>query len=438
MKSAYSIFKEIENTSGKNDKIAIIKANSDNSHFTEYLKFLYDDMIVTGLSSKKIGKQVDKSFDTYFEDDIEVMNYLRNNNTGKDTDIANVQNFIDSYGRAEYADFLREVFTKSYKCGITSSSVNKALGRGFIKVFDIQASKGWEKHGKKMLGKEFVITQKMDGVRCLVIKRDGEITCYSRSGHVYEDMIEIACDYALPMFPDGVYDGEALAVDDGTGSTLGLFQKTKSIISRNGIKTGLRHCLFDYISLDMFDNQDKSPQYTKRRDFIEELHRRYSEMTSHMSIQLLPVLYKGKDLEQVKVWYDFGKDKGWEGIMINLSSAIYQFKRSDKILKYKYEDSADLLCVGVFEATGEDVGTLGGVELEYKNGSIVRSGSGFDDKQKMEYWNDPSKVIGKIIQVKHYGETVDEKTKLKSLRHPIFITIRNDKTVKDVRYTDKE
>ena len=82
MKSAYSIFKEIENTSGKNDKIAIIKANSDNSEFKEYLKFLYDDMIVTGLSSKKIGKEVDESFDTYFEDEIEVMNYLRNNNTG--------------------------------------------------------------------------------------------------------------------------------------------------------------------------------------------------------------------------------------------------------------------------------------------------------------------------------------------------------------------
>ena len=56
MKSAYSIFKEIENTSGKNDKIAIIKANSDHIEFTEYLKLLYDDMIVTGLSSTKIGK----------------------------------------------------------------------------------------------------------------------------------------------------------------------------------------------------------------------------------------------------------------------------------------------------------------------------------------------------------------------------------------------
>ncbi len=80
MKSAYSIFKEIENTSGKNDKIAIIKANSDNSEFREYLKFLYDDMIVTGLSSKKIDKQVNESFDTYFLNDLDVLEYLKINN----------------------------------------------------------------------------------------------------------------------------------------------------------------------------------------------------------------------------------------------------------------------------------------------------------------------------------------------------------------------
>lgn len=150
MKSAYSIFKEIENTSGKNDKIAIIKANSDNSEFKEYLKFLYDDMIVTGLSSKKIGKEVDESFDTYFEDEIEVMNYLRNNNTGRDIDIANVQNFIDSYlSDDRWVKFLEEVFTKSYKCGITSSSVNKAIPN-LIPTFSCQLAHPYEKYADKV------------------------------------------------------------------------------------------------------------------------------------------------------------------------------------------------------------------------------------------------------------------------------------------------
>ena len=52
------LFDKIANTSGKNDKIKIIKQNKDNELFVECLKFLLDSDIVTGLSKKKIGKKV--------------------------------------------------------------------------------------------------------------------------------------------------------------------------------------------------------------------------------------------------------------------------------------------------------------------------------------------------------------------------------------------
>ena len=44
------IFDKIASTSGKNDKIKIIKDNKDNQLFVECMVFLLDSEIVTGLS----------------------------------------------------------------------------------------------------------------------------------------------------------------------------------------------------------------------------------------------------------------------------------------------------------------------------------------------------------------------------------------------------
>ena len=49
LKEVVEIFDLITKTSGKNDKIKIVKKNKDNELFIECLKFLLDSDIVTGL-----------------------------------------------------------------------------------------------------------------------------------------------------------------------------------------------------------------------------------------------------------------------------------------------------------------------------------------------------------------------------------------------------
>ena len=300
MKSAYSIFKEIENTSGKNDKIAIIKANSDNGEFKEYLKFLYDDMIVTGLSSKKIGKEVDESFDTYFEDEIEVMNYLRNNNTGRDIDIANVQNFIDSYlSDDRWVKFLEEVFTKSYKCGITSSSVNKAIPN-LIPTFSCQLAHSYEKHASKVKS-TFYLTQKLDGHRTLVRidKKNDKITFWTRKGHeilgLDEIENEIRKNYMDDCFDDTdmIFDGEITVLNDNEVED--VFSATSKIITKkDGSKTGLKFNMFDFIEYNEFLSGKGSLKYGTRRSAIDGLFADGLNYTAKFLVNT-PVLYSGTD-----------------------------------------------------------------------------------------------------------------------------------------------
>ena len=92
MVEVIKLFKQIQETSSLNDKKAIITTNKDNELFKKCLVFLLDGNITTGISTAKIKKDI--WLDSYvlkldtFED---VMNYIKENNTGTDLNILTVQ-----------------------------------------------------------------------------------------------------------------------------------------------------------------------------------------------------------------------------------------------------------------------------------------------------------------------------------------------------------
>ena len=95
LKGVKEIFDKIASVSSKKSKETIIKQNSDNELFLECLKFLYDSNITTGLSKKKINKDV-KVYQNTCDDIRDMFDYVRMNNTGTDRDIGVVQGYINS------------------------------------------------------------------------------------------------------------------------------------------------------------------------------------------------------------------------------------------------------------------------------------------------------------------------------------------------------
>ena len=147
----YDIFATIQETAGKNDKIQVIKNNADNELFKFFLNFLYNDMITTGLSAKKISKDLKRTgLRTVrgFETPIDVMNHVSTFNTGSDGIIDDVQLYLKQLEEPQQS-FMREVLTKSYKCGITSTSVNKAIPN-LITEFKVMLAHPYEKYADKI------------------------------------------------------------------------------------------------------------------------------------------------------------------------------------------------------------------------------------------------------------------------------------------------
>ena len=223
MEEVIKLFKQIQETSSLNEKKAIITANKDNELFKECLKFLLDGNIVTGISTKKIRKKVTPSSElapyylcvhSTFED---VMEYLRENNTGKDEDIYEVQSFLSGHG--EDRDFYEQMITKKFRLGADEKLVNKCIP-GLIDIWEVQLGSSYEKLKLKH-NEWFSLSQKLNGNRGSfyhnkIISRQGKE--FTGMQHIISDLNQLGIGW--------FYDGELIRknidnISDGENFRIG-------------------------------------------------------------------------------------------------------------------------------------------------------------------------------------------------------------------------
>lgn len=415
MKEVVEIFRQIQATSSIKEKELIIATNKENELFKKCLQFLLDGNVVTGLSSKKIKKQVSNSeyMLPTFED---VMKYLIQNNTGTDYDIAMVRSFIDEHKEDE--EFYEQMVTKTLRLGCDAKIVNKAIP-GLIPVFDVMLGTSLEKC-KLEAGCYISLSRKLNGTRCAwignkLMTRQGKE--YIGLDHIKNDLLSLQLEH---MF----VDGELLYKNEEGLSDSEAFQKGTGIaMSKDPDKSQLKYVVFDIFPLEEFWNGASELTYKERRKnlYIMEEAIKHAGITN---IEIVPLLYEGTDHNKIWEWLDFAEAHDWEGCMINLD-APYECKRTKNLMKVKKFFDCDLLCIGVEEGAGKNKGTLGAIVCNYKD-YLINVGSGFTDEDRSRIWNNPESIIGKIVTVKYKEETCNKYGGV-SLQFPVYVCTRNDK-----------
>lgn len=381
--------------------------------FDEFLKWLLNPQIVSGIDRKKLKKKVNVDYVGEYINFESILNYLKENNTGRDYDIAMCQLFITA--NSDYADFLTAVFTKSLKLGVDVKLVNKAYGDDFIFNWEVQQSYPIEKYPLKP-NEWITITQKCNGVRATFYH--GKII--ARSGVEFKGLDHIV--NALSYYPDYmnfVFDGELMLKDKTGLSDNEAFRKATGIINSDGDKSEICLTVFDVVSLEDFEDKYPKTKYSRRREIMQSL-----EDTE--DVKFLSVLYQGTDHSQIDILLNKMVAEDKEGLMVNLD-VPYKRKRHSGILKVKRFYTMDLRVVSVEEGEGKYVGKLGKVNVEF-NDNVVGVGSGFSDEQRVKYWENRDYLINKIIEVKYKEVSTDKKTGLQSLQFPVFICEKFDKT----------
>lgn len=397
LKEVVEIFNLITKISGKNDKIKIVKWNKDNELFIECLKFLLDSDIVTGLSKKKINKDISLKDDRFKLDTIrEVMEYLKAHNSGRDIDIAIVREFCNKQTDTN-KEFCIGLFTKSLKIGMDVKGVNKAIPN-LIQQHQVMLASKFE--GK--LKNEVSMSLKLDGIRNSAMIENNRILHKSRQGKVVEGLNQI--NKALEELKlDGYFiDGELIRINYDNIPSDENFRLTTTIVnSKSDNKEGLEFVVFDMTPIEDYHKGKCNMTYTERLKLMEEKIGKGNEF-----IRLVPKFGITKDIDEIYSKLNEVVSQQLEGLMLNDLNGKYEFgKRPKTIMKVKKFQDGDVLVTDIIEGEGRLVGTLGKIEVQFKyNDKIYTNyvGSGFNDSERKYYWEHKDELIGKVITISYF------------------------------------
>lgn len=427
----------IANVSGYKDKQYILKKNENLEGLKEILKFIYDPYNKTGISKAKLAKVLAISDNTGLGDiDYrQMIEYLKTHNTGSDADLGMAARFINCtrINHPEAEELAKAIVTQTLKIGVTATTLNTVYGKDFIPKVGCMLGTLYGDVGPNKTKWPCIVTEKLDGIRRILIKENGVCRCYSRSGHEDTGLVDIIAD--AKYLPDNtVYDGELLAAGE-FADCIAQRQATNSIANSKGNKTGLTFNVFDMIPVDEFklgmssENaairktllgatlMDESIQYLQEEKW-PELIQAFGTHTAFKAIKPVPILGLVNSMAEVepivnKIWA-----RGGEGVMLNTVSGLYEIKRSKDLLKVKHTEEYTLKVTNLLEGTGKFEGMLGALVVDY-NGNSLGVGSGFTDQQRRDIWDRPEAYIGRNVEIDTFGESTNALGE-KSLNCPIF------------------
>lgn len=419
----------IKKASGTNDKKSLLVKFAGLEGFKETLKFIYNPYVHTGISDKKLDKALnimtkDEGVDIIPMEN--VIDYLTKHNTGSDADLMYCAKFIWSviynYNDVYVESLAQSLVTHNMKIGVTSTTLNAVYGKDFIPKTGCMLGTLYSDVPANKVQWPCVITEKLDGIRRVLIKDHGTVRLFSRSGHEDTGLVDIM--EAAKALPDNtVYDGELLAIGQFKDN-IAHRQATNSLSACKGEKHGLCLNVFDMIPLDDFytglckitaiDRKarlaatfgDESLKHIRLNDWDKMIAAFYEPGIKSEFIKPVPILGLAYSIEEVEPIVSVLWEQHKEGVMLNTHDGVYAIKRSKELLKIKYTTEVTLKIVDMQEGTGRFEGMLGALIVDYK-GTRVGVGSGFTDAERKYIWDNYSEYIGAEVEIETFGESVN-------------------------------
>lgn len=281
-----------------------------------------------------------------------------------------------------------------------------------------------------------LISAKIDGIRALVIERDGKPVLVSRK------LIEIPNRHAQHLFarPEFVgLDGELVL---GEPWAKDCYRKTNSAAMTAEGEPDLKLYVFDSFS---GLREPYAIRAREARQLVYLLGRKHSLVW----VQQVGIYSYEEMLEQEEGYLS----RGYEGAMLRCPRGPYKEGRStlrqEWLLKVKrfVDDEAEVIGTTELrrnnnEATTDetgytkrsthkagkaDGGTLGTLTVKGKTGQFegveFEIGTGFTAEQRQNLWDGRKYLVGKVVTYKHFPIGVKDKP-----RHPVFLRFRDART----------
>lgn len=269
--------------------------------------------------------------------------------------------------------------------------------------------------------------------RCIAIvnTQDRTVQFMSRQGkeftslsNLVKPMLTLSDSYGATHI---VFDGELCAIDEDGNED---FSKAIQKVTKKDVQaTDVKYCIFDVIPYKAFiggkDTCEYAPTFSARYELYKELYYNNvidEDVARYISILLQERITSQEDFDR---WSQSVKDNSWEGFMLR-KDCQYEAGRIKELLKVKKFQDAEYMVEGV--ETGKVVYNEGGMKeydvvkaiiIDHK-GTKVHVGSGLSKEQRIEWFKDPSQIIGKTVTVQYFQESKNMANDGLSLRFPVL------------------
>ena len=423
--SVIDVLDQIENIRGTNAKIEFLQNHKSDLLLQVFIASL-NPYVVYYVNKYKITS----SNESNLEDDNTVLQFLEllqklskreiTGNAAKNS----VEVFMNN-SSIKQQKWLKRILNKNLRCGIQEANIKKVWPNSInsFKVALANTLKSTFKAGDGIIIQGKIqypvrIEPKLDGIRCIAIKQNGEVKLYTRNGRLLESIPTIKNILEKAQFDNIVFDGELMGEDWNESASIVMSSKTKKDDSN------IVYNIFDSLTLNEWLIQKcETPYKIRCENALNNI-----SLIENSNIKIVPHLIVN-NIEELMNFYNESMNFGYEGIMIKTINSFYEFDRSDNILKLKPITTYEGIIVECNEGKvgSKREGQFGGFTVKLTNGITTRVGSGFNDVLRAEIQLDPNSWIGKIIEIEAQPDpmTLDGLSKDGKARFPVFSRVRD-------------
>jgi ATP-dependent DNA ligase len=419
------ILNKLSATNGKIEKLEILETMKNQKDFKEVVNMALNPFITFGI--KEIPEYKRERYGAIPLS--KAMAKLNTELVGTQRSRASTKKLTDILTQvdAEEAEVLERIILKDLKVGVSAKTANK-IWANLIPDFNVMlAVKSNSKTMKNIVYPAYV-QNKFDGMRVnIVIDENGTVQVFSRNGKPL--LTHGRFNGVAKHFANSVLDGELLCVgSDGKyfdrKVSNGICNKAvRQTISKEEASS-LTMVVWDALPVKnvMTGVATTSLSYKDRLQWLINTFKRVkgNELKIVETTQVA-------DVGEVMKLFGDALVAGEEGIILKNIDSQWEPKRSNHMIKFKAEHTADLEIIDILEGQGKATGKLGSFLVKSKCGLLeVSVGTGFSDLAREDFYS--KNYIGDIVEVT-YNEVIESKgKKLTSLFLPVFQRMRPDKT----------
>lgn len=421
------ILEVLETTSGSLAKREILEVNRKNDLLKRVFSAAFDPYVVYYVNKFKMpkAKAEHPDDDNVIEDFLNVVlpplaSRQFTGNAAKDW-------VIQSFSRMSEVQqkWCLRIILHNLRCGVQESTVNK-IWPGLIKSFSVALagtlkSEFTRGEGIKILDKvnyPVRVDPKLDGLRFIAVKKDGEVTFYTRNGTVLESLPTIRAALTTAKYDNLVLDGEAMGKN---------WNESASVVMSKTVKddSNMAYHVFDAMPLQDWVDQESTQVYSERCKLVAEI----VSVVGQDCVRQVPHIM-AKNEEELKAFFAKCMNEGFEGVMLKTLDTPYVWDRSKNILKLKPCVTYEGVVVGWYEGRRgtKREGLFGGFRVVLPNGIVTRVGGGFNDATRAQIQMDgPDTWVGKIVECEAQPDplTKDGLTEDGKMRFPVYTRTRS-------------